>query len=407
MSTVKEDKLKELISFSKTLKVLYVEDNEDARNSTLKFLENIFTNITIAVDGKDGLEKFKEKKFAKDEILQEQTKDFDLILSDINMPKMNGIEMIEKIRDIDSEIPILILSAHDETNYFLDLIKLGVDGFSLKPIVLHQFMKLVMKTVDKINLKVQNEEYKNNLEKKVEEEIDKREDQEILLAQSTKMAAIGEMVDSIAHQWMQPINIIKMNTQIITYGMDKNYSEYDKIKECTDAVVQQTEHLTTTLYEFRDFFKNNKNKEDVSIASVVKSVLLLLKDTLIKNLIETEVEIDETIKIVLYPNEFKHILINMINNAKDQFIEKNIKDRKIKFILKKDNNSIILEIEDNAGGIRDEIIDDIFKANTTTKDEGKGSGVGLYMSQLIAQKNGAKIGVKNANKGAIFTIKFN
>ena len=391
MPTTKTKDFKELVSFSKTLKLLYVEDNENARVSMLKMLKNIFVDIVVAVDGKEGLEKFQKSKF-------------DLIISDINMPQMNGIEMIEKMREIDEEVPILILSAHDETNYFLELIKLGVDGFLLKPINLHQFMKLITKIVDKINLKVQNDEYKNNLEKKVEEEIAKRENQEILLAQTTKMAAIGEMIDSIAHQWMQPISIIKMNTQMIIYDMDKNYSNYPKVVEHTDSIVHQIEHLTTTLHEFRNFFKNNKNKKEVSIASIVKSVLLLLKDSLIKNLIETEVEVDDQIKICVSPNEFKHILINMINNAKDEFNEKNIKDRKIKFRAKKDNNSIILEIEDNAGGIPADIIDDIFKANITTKEEGKGSGVGLYMSQLIAQKNGAKISLENVNGGARFTI---
>ena len=98
-----------LFEFAKTLKVLYVEDNEQARESTVSLLSNIFSNIEVGVDGKDGLEKFKEQKF-------------DLVITDINMPIMNGLEMIEEIKKIDKDIPVIIISAHSENNYLLKAI---------------------------------------------------------------------------------------------------------------------------------------------------------------------------------------------------------------------------------------------------------------------------------------------
>ncbi len=126
----------EVIQYSKCLKLLYVEDNIDSREMTYMILEDFFDNITVAVDGEDGYNKFIDN-------------DIDLIITDINMPKLNGLEMISKIRKKDNEIPILILSAHNEDNFFMNSIKLGVDGYLLKPIDLEQLVIMIDKVVKK------------------------------------------------------------------------------------------------------------------------------------------------------------------------------------------------------------------------------------------------------------------
>ncbi len=156
------NKLKQLVKIGKTLKVLYVEDNESVRISTFGMLERFFANVTIAKDGKDGLQKFNESN-----------EPFDLILTDINMPKMNGVEMIKEIRAVDSNVAILVLSAHNETNYFIETVKHGIEGYLLKPIDLKQFIDTLIVVSKKITLKRENEEYRKNLEitidKKTEE----------------------------------------------------------------------------------------------------------------------------------------------------------------------------------------------------------------------------------------------
>ena len=152
--------MKKLMKFAQGLQVLYVEDNEEARESTLGLLDNIFDNITTAVNGEDGLEKFKKDNF-------------DLILTDINMPKMNGIEMITKIRELNRDIPILILSAYNESGYFIETIKQGVEGYLLKPIDLSQFVDMINKAVEKIYLKREIKIYQNSLEEKVQKQTKK------------------------------------------------------------------------------------------------------------------------------------------------------------------------------------------------------------------------------------------
>jgi len=132
--------IKTLIQDTKNLKLLYVEDNKDARETTILALDNFFDDIIVAVDGEDGFSKYKEHTF-------------DLILTDINMPKLNGLEMVQKIREIDKTIPILVLSAYNDPTFFIDSIKLGVEGYILKPIDITQFTTIISKVTQTIKYK--------------------------------------------------------------------------------------------------------------------------------------------------------------------------------------------------------------------------------------------------------------
>lgn len=146
--------LKQLASMSKNLKILYIEDDDIARSTTLKLLNNFFTDITIAVDGLDGFDKFLLNKF-------------DLILSDINMPKLNGIEMLKLIREKDSTIPVLLLSAYNDTQYFMQAIELNIDGYIIKPISQEQFTNVIFKIVQKIIIFANDRDYRVQLERDV------------------------------------------------------------------------------------------------------------------------------------------------------------------------------------------------------------------------------------------------
>jgi len=141
----------DIIKYSNKLNLLYVEDHQELREETKSFFQNFFNNIITAVDGYDGLDKFINN-------------DIDIIITDMNMPKLDGLEMIEKIRQIDKHIPILALSAYNETNYLINCIKLGVDGYLLKPIYTEQFLTELSKVVEKIKLKYDIENNINFLE---------------------------------------------------------------------------------------------------------------------------------------------------------------------------------------------------------------------------------------------------
>lgn len=143
------DKLKKIIDITKSLNTLYIEDNNDVRNQTLKMLEIFFESIVVATNGNEGLNLFKTKnKF--------ESSSFDLIITDIEMPVKDGITMINQIRELDKKIPILIFSAHSNTEYFLQTIDAGIDGYILKPYSIDQISNSLSKIIEKNKLKTIN-----------------------------------------------------------------------------------------------------------------------------------------------------------------------------------------------------------------------------------------------------------
>jgi len=382
--------LKKVIETSKQLTVLYVEDEPDTREETKNILDDIFFKVIVAINGADGFEKFQENN------------SIDLIITDINMPKLNGIDMIEKIHSLDAEVPILVLSAYSDVDYFIETIRLGIDGYIFKTINIKQLAKSLDKVTHKLFLQKENDEYKHNLEQKIEEEIQKREYQDKIMIQQSKMAAMGEMIDAVAHQWKQPLNIMHMQVDMLQYNFEDGDIDAEFIDKFIKEYKLQMKHMLSTLDEFRSFFRPNQEISNFSISEVIDNTLLLTKDEFIKNRIMFKKDIDKNIQLNGSENEFKHLILNIINNSKDAFIENNIENRMITFTLYNKLNKIILEISDNAGGIPKYIIDDIFKMNITSKELGKGTGIGLYMSQQIAHKHGGTLKVKNISNGATF-----
>lgn len=386
--------IKELTNFSKTLKVLYIEDNKDVRDSVILMLKNLFNDITVGVNGVDGFNKF-------------QTVKYDLIITDINMPQMNGIEMLKRIREINIDIPCIIISAHTESNYLLDAIKLGSDGFILKPIDTAQFMHTISKTLYKLKIEAELKNSNTNLQKKVTDAVSNLEVKDKILLQSTKMALVGEMVDSVAHQWQQPLTIIKMKLQMLDEDLKIGNINSKDIKNTIINGENQINHLTNTINEFRSFFRPITNIKSISINEIITNTILLMKDDLIKNCIDTQIQGDLESNINVNKNEFIHVFINIINNAKDAFIENNITNRVIIFAVKKNKDKVKLTITDNAGGIPNNIINQIFEPGFTTKEDQGGTGIGLYMTKQIIHKNKATVDIRTFDYKTSFIIDFN
>jgi phosphoserine phosphatase RsbU/P len=150
----KADKLRELIEFSKDINVLYVEDDNHLREDTLRLLSTFFKKIDPAINGQDGLEKY-------------QTGNYEIVISDLRMPVMDGIEMVKRIKEINDDQIILITSAHDESKYLLELISMGVNNFILKPLDIKRFLLVMEKTVELVRLRKMESDYKIELEETV------------------------------------------------------------------------------------------------------------------------------------------------------------------------------------------------------------------------------------------------
>ena len=215
---------------------------------------------------------------------------------------------------------------------------------------------------------------------------------------------MGEMIDAIAHQWKQPLNSLSMMSDMLKDDFKNNLVDEAYIDELHETAHFQIEHMVNTLSEFRTFFRPSTKNETFTPYDIVNSVRILMKDELISQNVLIELEIDYDVELFGNKNEFKHLILNLINNSIDAFNERSITHRVIIIRCYSENENTYIEFEDNAGGISDDIIDDVFKPNVTTKAEGKGTGIGLYMSEQIVKKNHGTINVYNAKDGALFTI---
>ncbi len=376
--------LKQLVGLGKTLRVLYVEDHPESRKSTLFLLENFFDLVTVAVDGMDGLEKFQEGQY-------------DLIISDINMPNMNGIEMLTKIKKLDNQIPCILLSAHNDISYFLDAIELSVDGYIVKPVGFKQLINTLNKTLYKIKLEQENREYKKNLLNQIKIQ------QETIISQG-KFAAMGEMLQMIAHQWRQPLNVINLNVMTIKMMVDQKKIKKQKFDDIVEHISDTVAHMSQTIEDFRDFLTiNNKSSEIPIIDLAYKPMHLIEAQMDVMGIsFKFQSNVDKDKKIFIDSSKFFQIMLNLYKNSIDEFKGKDIEAPFIKVGILDDDNKLIITVEDNAGGIPEDIMSEIFNPYFSTKGK-NGTGIGLYMSKKIIEDHiKGDIKVENTQKGALY-----
>ena len=231
----------------------------------------------------------------------------------------------------------------------------------------------------------------------------KRKDKAIL--QQSKLARMGSMISMIAHQWRQPLTELSgvlMELETATRFKKVNDKHILDSIEKSDKMI---EFMSNTIDDFRNFYKPDKQKENFSILSSCEKAINLVTATLEDSGIELILNVKIDKEIYGYPTEYSQVILNLISNARDILVENNIKKPQIILTLKGRGSLSIVEIEDNAGGIQEENLDLIFDPYFTTKDSSKGTGLGLYISKLIIERNmGGELSVRNENNGAIFKI---
>ncbi|MBP7783683.1 MAG: cache domain-containing protein [Aliarcobacter sp.] len=221
----------------------------------------------------------------------------------------------------------------------------------------------------------------SNYKREINTYIDKNNKQQRILSQQAKMAAMGEMLGNIAHQWRQPLSVI---TTVAT-GM-KLQKEFDSLDDETfdksiDNITNSALYLSDTIEDFRNFFRTDKEETLFSVKDIFEKVFKLT-DAQFKNLEIIFIKEINDFKLFGFENEFVQALINILNNAKDA-LENMEKPRLIFISTKKDNDKLIIKITDNAGGINEDIIDKVCEPYFTTKHQAKGTGIGLYMTEEI------------------------
>lgn len=248
------------------------------------------------------------------------------------------------------------------------------------------------------------------LEDKIKFEVEKNLRKDRLLSRQAKMASMGEMLENIAHQWRQPLSVITTASSGLKLQKELDALSDEMFEETMETIIKTSTYLSSTIDDFRHFFKPQKQKEEFEIKNAVNKSL----DLLSSNLKEIEVIKNiQNVKIYGFENELIQVLINILNNAKDAFKENQNGKKLIMIDIHKKHNDLVIRIKDSAGGIPEDIISKISEPYFTTKHKSQGTGIGLYMCEEILRKHmNATLDILNVefehnhekHKGACFTI---
>ena len=251
----------------------------------------------------------------------------------------------------------------------------------------------------------QLEELNSTLHKRVEEEVAKNREKDIILIQQNRQAALGETLEHIAHQWKQPLNMIG----IIIQSLNVTYSRGELDGEQVDQVIRETmsviDHMARTIDVFRDFYRPEREKTLFFLKDSVEKALSLIKPAYRHQNIVVECTMDAELSALGYPNEFAQVLLIILTNARDVFRERKTEAPRLSLKVFADGKKGVVTITDNAGGIPEKVIGKVFDLYFTTKQATGGTGIGLYMAKKIMERHmRGSISVANVENGAQFRI---
>jgi PAS domain S-box-containing protein len=228
---------------------------------------------------------------------------------------------------------------------------------------------------------------------------------EQMFTQQNRLAGMGEMINSIAHQWRQPLNVLGLMVQQMQI-----YYEMGKFsKEFLDTSVSKSmgliNHMSQTINDFMNFFNQDKEKVEFAVHEVVARTVSLIEDNFKSQQVRIDLKTDANPVIIGFPNEYCQVLLNILTNARDALLERRPDDATITVIINNQQGKSVVTISDNAGGIAADAMGKIFDPYFTTKGPDTGTGVGLFMSKTIIEKNmNGKLTARNSVKGAEFRI---
>ena len=276
-------------------------------------------------------------------------------------------------------------------------------------ILMLTFNKLI-NTIISSNIKLQNtvkqveeqtvelEDLNKSLENRIKEEVQKNAENERKLANQSKQAALGDMIGNIAHQWRQPLSAISTAASAMRVNQDLGILNEDDINSYTDGIIRNSNYLSQTIDDFRDFIKSEKVFKEFYINESIDKCLAIVNSSINNHKLRVVKNYDGNTKINNYDNELQQVIINIFNNAKDALKEKvkNEEDRIIFIDTYKDEKYAYIKIKDTATGIPESILHKIFEPYFTTKHQSQGTGLGLYMShQIVVDSMCGGIDVEN------------
>ena len=246
----------------------------------------------------------------------------------------------------------------------------------------------------------------NNLEERVKKEVKQNEAKTNQLIQQSRLAQMGELISMIAHQWKQPLTSVSTTANYILAQslLDKPLPKKE-LEEEVSLIIDYTQHLSTTIADFKNFYKIDKIKKEITIEEIADKSLNIIQSSLDTNCIQINKDYHGLKKIYTYETEVNQVILNLLKNAEDALVENKIKNPEITLATYIKESRTVLEVSDNAGGIKDEYLEQLFDPYFSTKKSKDGSGLGLYMGKTIIEEHcKGMLEVKNNKFGATFTI---
>jgi len=278
-------------------------------------------------------------------------------------------------------------------------------------IILHQLDELNAKLMhSQAELQAINEDLQKRVQREIELKLKKEREaneKERILVHQSKLASMGEMIGNIAHQWRQPLT--ELSSILINMEMffDRGKLTKERLQTRIEDADMQIKFMSRTIDDFRNFFSSGKQKESLPVSVPFGKVEKLMRAALKNNGIAFTLEIQDDFLLFVYPNEITQALLNLVSNAKDILVERSVDTGTIALKAYSRKGKNIIEVRDNAGGIEAEPIEKIFEPYFSTKHATSGTGIGLYMTKIIIEKNNAgMIVVHNEKEGAVFQIIF-
>ena len=243
------------------------------------------------------------------------------------------------------------------------------------------------------------------LDQRVRNEIAKRQAQEQILIHQSRLAAMGEMIGAIAHQWRQPLNALSLVLQNMQLQYRMGQLSEESMQRLQGKADQLILHMSRTIDEFRNFFKPSKIKETFALAQALHSAGNILEGVFKNHNIELSIDCADDLLLTGVPGEFSQVILNLLSNAKDSILTAKQAQPRIYIHARKVALQVQIDVEDNGGGIDPVILHKIYEPYFTTKEEGRSTGIGLYMSKMIIENNMyGRLEASALPRGTRFTI---
>jgi len=423
------------------MNVLIVEDNADDRRLLRHTLEHHGCTVIEARDGEEGLD-------------LAACHHPDIIVSDALMPRMDGFQLLRALKSDPhlKSIPFLFYSAtytgEQEEKLALSL---GAETYVVKPIEpeeLWEKTSAIMKSWKarqripvNVNIIESEEEYlkeysrivATKLEKKVQElsealalrkqaedklrrlnadleqrvvqEVEKNRAKDRIMAHQARLAAMGEMLSNIAHQWRQPLNNIALYIQNLQIEFEKGVLTATSCREYVEECIKFLIYMSRTIDNFSALYQPDYDRQLFDLYHTVSETISLVREELESHGITIKLVKECDLTINGYKKEFSQVLLNIIHNAKEAIMSRQPAVPFVEIVCSHKGKSALVTIKDNGGGIPSELMDKIFDPYFTTKFQSQGVGMGLYMSKMVIEKHmGGRIYARNSSSGAEVTI---